>query len=57
MRIVMSFQRKFDMVLIRAVGQRLLSLIAHDGVLGELDADLVGNLQLDGLPSTFVTEP
>src|SRR6185503_13314340 len=44
-----SFHCKFDMVLVVAVGQRLLSLITDDGVLGELDADLVGNLELNGI--------
>src|SRR5688572_23619229 len=36
------------MVLV-AFGQRLLSLITDDGVFRDLDADLVGDLQLDGV--------
>src|SRR5688572_33148069 len=51
-RMVTSFQRKFDMVLM-AVRQRLLSLITDDGVLGDLDAHFVGDLQLDGVAVHF----
>src|SRR5687768_10688237 len=46
--IVMTFQRRFDMVLTRSVGERLLPLIAHNRRLGELDSHFICNLELHG---------
>src|SRR5262245_23184116 len=46
---VMTCQRKVQLISVRTVGQRLLALITDDGILRELDTYFIGNLEVNSL--------